>query len=310
MKKILLVTAILCIAVSIYAQTPWGTPPYAIPNPPVIDISNLIQAMKSGSEMVDNLNKMYNTLEMNIKKVEETKRNMENGLSQIKSLSEFNVLDPAASLKKMVMYGARMGNYAQEVEAMIIKKDLKIGIRSYSIADLFTKPIGDVYNEVADYFYVDPFEVELTEAQKRQFMLRYGMSYGNYMRLNAIGAELQKKAIEIEGFSEILAKELKDDFEMVNQIIMNATGEAAGELAQHQQANALLMLINKHNQTLSKLTMEYAELFAMKNQKIEIARQIAQEPREVSGIERGSIDIYSASKLDESDHKGIQNKLR
>jgi hypothetical protein len=268
MKKYLLIIAALCGAAAFApAQTPaqpWG----AIPNPPIIDITNLIRAIENGMHMYEQLQSIYEILKTNIKRIEE----------QIKAFEAFDIRelslnDPLGSWKKIMTYGNRMMTYEENIEAILNRKDIKIGNASYSLADLYmtdlAKNIVDMVGGAAGYVIIDPFEKQLTTEEKAVFHQKYGMSYGHYIRYHKIGEALSKKAAEITAYNGILDGELATDREAIKSMSgdndnTSFGGTDSGEswVQEQQKINVLLTVKNQELKTKTKLIADIATLYA------------------------------------------------
>ncbi|MDR2923626.1 MAG: hypothetical protein LBU85_09840 [Treponema sp.] len=259
MKKSLLIAAALrLIAASALAQTPaqpWGP----VPNPPVIDITNLIHAVENGMEMFEQLTGMYQTIKTNIERLQD----------QIKAFESFDprqlsLLDPLGSWRRIMTYGNRMMTYEENIESILNRKDIKIGSASYSLADLYSaNPVTNITNmagSAMDYAIADPFEKQLTPEEKAVFHQKYGMSYGNYIRCHRIGEGLSKKAAEVTAYNRKLQEELTADREAI-QAMLEEQGDGSW-VREQQKVNSLLMAKNQELKTKTKLIADIAAMYA------------------------------------------------
>ena len=258
MKKTLLIIAALCrIAAFVPAQTPaqpWGP----IPNPPIIDATNLIHAIENGMEMYEQLSGLYQTIKTNIEQIEE----------QIKAFESFDIRqlslkDPLGSWRRIMTYGNRMMTYEENIESILNRKDIKIGNASYSLIDLYTTNpvtnVTDMTGSAINYVIIDPFDKELTPEEKAVFHQKYGMSYGHYMRYQRIGKALSKKAAEVMAYNGMLEEELAVDREAIQAMLEN---KADGSWAREQQKiNGLLTAKNQELKTKTKLITDIAEMY-------------------------------------------------
>jgi len=260
MKKYLLIIIASCrVAAFAPAQTPvqpWG----AIPNPPIIDITNLIHAIENGMHMYEQLNSIYQTIKTNIEQLEQQRRAFE--AFDIRQLSMNN---PLGSWRKIMTYGNRMMTYEENIESILNRKDLKIGSASYSLMDLFAaNPVTnltDMANSAIDYAIIDPFEKKLTPEEKAFFHQKYGMSYGHYMRYHRIGEALAKKAAEVTAYNEKLEEELASDREAIRSMSEdNGSGESW--VQEQQKINVLLTAKNQELKTKTKLIADIADMYA------------------------------------------------
>jgi len=266
MKKSLLIIVVLCcIAAFASAQTPaqpWGP----IPNPPVIDATNLIHAVENGMIMYEQLTGIYQTIKTNVERLKEQIKNFESFDPRQLSLT-----DPLGSWRKIMTYGNRMMTYEENIESILNRKDIKIGSASYSLADLYTiNPVTNITNmagSAIDYAIKDPFEKQLTPEEKAVFHQKYGMSYGHYMRYHKIGEGLSKKAAEVTAYNRKLQEELTEDRKAIQSMLEdNASigGNASGEswVQEQQKINGLLMAKSQDLRTKTKLVAGLADMYA------------------------------------------------
>ena len=262
MKKFFIIAALCRVAGFAQAQTPaqpWGP----IPNPPVIDTTNLIHAIENGMEMYEKLTGIYQTIKTNIERIEE----------QIKAFKSFDIRqlsmkDPLGSWRKIMTYGDRMMTYEENIKAILNRKDIKIGKASYSLADLFaTNSITDMAGSAINYMVIDPFEKHLTTEEKAVFHQKYGMSYGHYMRYHRIGEGLSKKAAEVTAYNNKLQEELATDRDAIQSMLEdNASGGGNDSdeswVREQQKVNSLLMIQNQELRTKTKLLADIADVYA------------------------------------------------
>jgi hypothetical protein len=278
MKKYLLFIAVLIrIALSAQAQTlaqPWGF----IPNPPVIDATNLIRAVENGMNMYEQLTSMYQTIKTNIERIQ----------AQVKAFESFDMRqlslsDPLGSWRKIMTYGNRMMTYEENIESILNRKDIKIGNASYSLRDLFsTNPltnITDMAGSAVDYAIIDPFERQLTPEEKAVFHQKYGMSYGHYMRYNRMGEALSKKAAEVMAYNGKLEEELAADREAI-QSMLEEQGDGSW-VREQQKINSLLMVKNQELKTRTKLIADIADMYTDHAAKARIDTEAPQKNNEI-----------------------------
>jgi hypothetical protein len=288
MKRSLLIIAVLCRAAAFApAQTPaqpWGS----IPNPPIIDATNLIHAVENGMEMYEQLKSIYETIKTNVERLKE----------QIKAFESFDprrlsLEDPLGSWRKIMTYGDRMMTYEENIKSILNRKDIKIGAASYSLADLFmTNPVTNITNMAGgamDYVIVDPFERRLTAEEKAVFHQKYGMSYGNYMRYHKIGEGLSKKAAEITAYNKKLHEELTADREAIRSMLEDNASEGGndsggGWVREQQKINGLLMVKNQELKTKTKLIADIADVYA---QNAARAKMDAEAPQKSDDVDFG-----------------------
>jgi len=257
MKKLLLII-IISRGVTAWAQTPaqpWGP----IPNPPVIDISRYIQIVENGMDMYERLMGMYQTIKADVEMLEEQRKAFE--AFDIKELNMEDLLD---SLHKIITYGSRMMTYERNIELILISKDIKIGETLFSLDDLYkvhmaTRVTG-MANSIMDYAIPDPFEKQLTLAEKTVFLQKYGISYGNYIRNFRIGEGIAKKASEVTAYNKKLLEELAADREAI-QSMLEIPGDGSW-VKEQQRINGLLMAKSQDLKTKTKLITDIADMCA------------------------------------------------
>jgi len=270
MKKLLLII-IVFRGFTVWAQTPaqpWGS----IPNPPIIDATNLIRAIENGMEMYEQLTGIYQTIKTNVERIKE----------QIKAFEAFDpqqlsAKDPLGSWGRIMTYGNRMMTYEENIESILHRKDIKIGSASYSLADLYmANPVtnaADMAGNAINYAIVDPFEKQLTPEEKAVFHQKYGMSYGHYMRYHKIGEGLSKKAAEVSAYNKKLEEELAEDRKAIQSMLEGNTskGGTASErgtdsdgswVKEQQKINSLLTARSQELKTKTKLLTDIAAMYA------------------------------------------------
>jgi len=256
MKKFLLIIIASCgVATFAPAQTPaqpWGP----IPNPPIIDITNLIHAVENGMNMYEQLTGLYQIIKTNIERIEEQIKNFESF-----DLRQLSLTDPLGSWRKIMTYGNRMMTYEENIESILNRKDIKIGNASYSLADLYTTNITDMTDSAVNYAIIDPFEKQLTTEEKAVFHQKYGMSYGHYMRYHAIGKALSRKAAEVTAYNEKLEEELADDRKAIQSMMEDNASEGSW-VQEQQKINGLLTAKNQDLKTKTKLITNIADVYA------------------------------------------------
>jgi len=275
MKKFLLIIIASCRVV-VFAQTPaqpWG----AIPNPPIIDATNLIRAVENGMHMYEQLTSLYQTIKTNIERLEQQRKAFEKF-----DMRQLSLNDPLGSWKMIMTYGNRMMTYEENIESILNRKDIKIGKASYSLIDLFSASpvtnITDMAGSAADYAVIDPFEKQLTPEEKALFHQKYGMSYGHYLRYHKIGEALSKKAAEVTAYNEKLDGELASDREAI-QSMLEDNGNDSGEswVREQQKINVLLTAKNQDLKTKTKLIADIATLYANNAAKTKMEMEAPQE---------------------------------
>jgi prefoldin subunit 5 len=245
-RKILAIVLVLFAGSSVFAGYP------------VIDISNIIASIENGYTLVQQLQAMYENIKNGIEQLNRTRKNFE--AFDIKQLS---MRDPLGSWRRIMTYGNRMMTYEENMEAVINNKNLKIGNGSYSLAELFTSPstIQDMMGNAVTFTAVDPFSKKLSPEEQAIFHSKYGMSYGHYLRIHALGVKIGEKAAELAGYSGKLEENLKNDREALSKMIDEVSdGNSIVEQAQVTNAQLAAQCQELKSQTslLSKLGEEIA----------------------------------------------------
>jgi conjugal transfer/entry exclusion protein len=280
-QKIAVLAVVLAITVNMGA---------AAQGYPVIDITNIIAAIENGYTLVQQLQTMYNTLKTSYDQLQK----------QIKSFEsfDFNSLDardPLKSWGSLVTYADRMMTYEENIEAIIKKKDIKINGGSYSLVDIFKSPATHVENIVTGgvNYLLDPFETKLSPEEKAVFHQKYGMSYGNYMRLNQMREMLQKKAAEVFAYSGSLQKDLADDRERLSAIVADMKDNES--IVQQQQINnAVLAIMAQDIKTQSNLLGDIAAQLATAEAQAQAEKQAIKDELNMNslGISEGFLKMF------------------
>jgi conjugal transfer/entry exclusion protein len=226
---------------------------------PVIDITNVIQAIQNGYTLVEQLNAMYTYIKTSYDQLQRQIKNFES--FDFKSL---NAKDPLGSWKSIMTYGNRMITYEENIEEIINRKDIKIGEGAYSLGDIFMTPKNAMLGMTIDglSFVYDPFEKRLSTEEKAVFHQKFGMSYGHYMRINHLGEAIKKKSAEIAGYSDSLQKNLAEDREKLEAIASDLF-DSESTIQQQQINNALMAILAQDMKTQSYLLSEIATQLAM-----------------------------------------------
>jgi len=249
---------------------------------PVIDVTNLVTAIENGYTMVQQLQTMYNNLKTSCDQLQQ----------QIKSFESFdfkslNAQDPLGSWKSINTYANRMITYEQNIESIINRKDIKIGNSSYSLGDIFiTSPADIMQNMPMDglnYTLIDPFERKLTAEEKAAFHQKYGIGFGNYMRMKQVGDMLQKKAAEVIGYSDSLQKNLTEDRERLDSI-SGGLFESESAVQQQQINNAVLTVMAQDMKTQAKVLGNIAQQLAMNTAQALLEKKAMQEELNINDL--------------------------
>jgi conjugal transfer/entry exclusion protein len=249
---------------------------------PVIDMTNLVTAIENGYTMVQQLQTMYSNLKTSYDQLQQQIKNFESF-----DFNSLNAQDPLGSWRSINTYANRMMTYEQNIESIINRKDIKIGNGSYSLGDIFTTPPGNTMQSMAmdgvSFTMIDPFERKLTTEEKAAFHQKYGMSYGNYMRINHMGEMLKKKSAEVVGYSDSLQKNLAEDREKLDSISGDLFGSESA-VQQQQINNALLAIMAQDIKTQANLLGKIAGQFAVNSSQILLEKQAMQDEKNINDL--------------------------
>jgi len=260
---------------------------------PVIDVSNLVSAIENGYTMVEQLQAMYNNIKISYDQLQQQIKNFES--FDFKSL---DAKDPLGSWKSINTYANRMMTYEQNIESIINRKDIKIGNGSYSLGDIFTTPPAETMQsmtmDAVGFTMLDPFERKLTTEEKAAFHQKYGMSYGNYMRINHLGEMLKKKSAEVAGYSDSLQKNLAEDREKLDKISGDVF-ENDSAVQQQQINNAVLTIMAQDMKTQANLLGSIAGQLAMNSSQAQLEKQAMQDELNINdlGLSDGLIKMLN-----------------
>ena len=247
---------------------------------PVIDIAAIIAAIENGYTMVQQLQAMYDNLKTSYDQLQK----------QIKSYEsfDFNALDakdPLGSWKSLTTYADRIMTYEQNIESIINKKDIKIGSGSYSLGEIFKTSSGAVENMTmgAAHYVVDPLEGKLSPFERSVFHQKYGMSYGNYLRISQMREMLKKKAAEVVGYSVNLQKDLAEDRERLSAITKDLYNSES-TIQQQQINNAMLSIMAQDIKTQANLLGDIASQIATSAAQAQAEKQAMQEELNINDL--------------------------
>jgi conjugal transfer/entry exclusion protein len=250
---------------------------------PVMDITNLFTAIENGLTMMEQLQTMYNTLKTSYDQLQQQIKNFESF-----DFKNLDAKDPLGSWKSINTYANRMMNYEQNIESIINRKDIKIGNGSYSLGDIFTTPPGETMRSMTmdgvSFTMIDPFERKLTTEEKAVFHQKYGMSYGNYMRINHMGEVLKKKSAEVIGYSNSLQKNLAEDREKLDSISGDLFGSESA-VQQQQINNAILAIMAQDIKTQANLLGDIAEQLAVSSSQALLEKQAMQDEKNINSLD-------------------------
>ena len=243
---------------------------------PVIDITAIIAAIDNGYTMVHQLQAMYDTLKTNYDQLQQQMKSFES--------FDFNALDakdPLGSWRSLTTYADRMSTYEQNIASIINKKDIKIGSASYSLGDIYISPAADA---LKDSGAIDPFEKMLSPEDGAIFVRKFGMSYGNYMRISQIKEILQKKAAEVAGYSDNLRLSLEEDRERLSAITKDLYGSES-TIQQQQINNAVLSIMAQDIKTQANLLGSIASQLAASEAQAQAEKQARQDELNINSLD-------------------------
>ena len=247
---------------------------------PVIDITAIIAAIENGFTMAQQLQTMYETLKTSYDQLQK----------QIKTFESFDfnaldVKDPLGSWNSLTTYAKRMMTYEQNIESIINRKDIKIGSGSYSLGDILKSPAGTVENIAADLssYVVDPLEMRLSPEEREVFSRKFGMSYGNYMRINQMKEMLQKKSVAVVGYSVNLQKNLAEDRERLDSITGNMKNNES-MVKQQQVNNAVLTIMAQDIKSQASLLGDIASQLGMTMAQMQAEKQAMQDELNMNSL--------------------------
>jgi conjugal transfer/entry exclusion protein len=248
---------------------------------PVMDITAIVAAIENGYTMVQQLQTMYNTLKATHDQLQEQIKNFE--AFDLKSL---DAKDPLGSWRSLVTYADRILTYEENIEAIINKKDVKIGGGTYSLSDIFKSPASIVGNAVTGgvNYILDPFETKLSPEEKAVFHQKYGMSYGNYMRINQMREMLKRKSVEVFAYSGRLQDDLAEDRERLNTIANEMEGSKSA-VQQQQITNAMISIMAQDIKTQSNLLGSIANQLAAAAAQAQIEKQAMEEELNINNLD-------------------------
>jgi len=260
---------------------------------PVIDMTNYVKAVENGYTMAQQLQTMHNSLKTAYDQLQQ----------QIKSFESFdfknlNARDPSGSWKSINTYANRMMTYEQNIESIINRKDIKIGNSSYSLGDIFTTPpTATMQNMPMDglsFAAIDPFEKKLSAEERAAFRRKFGMSFGNYMRINEMGEMLKKKSAEVVGYSNGLQENLTEDRKRLDNISGDLFGSES-TVQQQQINNAVLTVMAQDMKTQAKLLGNIAGQLAVNSSRAQLEKQAMQDELNINdlGLSDGFIKMLN-----------------
>lgn len=211
---------------------------------PVIDITNVLQAIEDGYTMYQQLQAMYNQIQNSYAQLQQQIQNYK-GLK----MDDLNAADPLGSWRSLMTYADRMMTYEENIESIMNSKNMQWGKNSFSLSDIYSKaPFGEdgYLNDSWD----DPFERELTTEEKAVFHSKYGISYGHYMRYNMIGEQIGKKAGEAKAYFDNQMEQMNTDRKMLDTIA-KTTPETESIVAEQQKNNAITTMMAQDTKTIA-----------------------------------------------------------
>lgn len=245
---------------------------YSSANMPVIDLTNLVQAIEQGFSMYQQLQALFQQLKNAKEQLEQQKKNFQN-----LSMGDLDARDPLGSWRSIMTYADSVMGYTENIGAIFKSKSMQWGDVSFSYEDLFST---DFYKKAITEAWDDPFERELSTEEKARFHQKYGMSYGHYMRYNALAQELTQSAGQNKAKLEELSVKIQEDREMANKIVASGietesvlqTAKAQANLTQLGVQTAITqadILASLYDLEATKVAMENQEMIeAQKNREL------------------------------------------
>jgi hypothetical protein len=248
---------------------------------PVMDITAIMTAVQNGSVMVEQLQTMYTTVKTSYEQLQRQIKNFESF-----DFNKLDAKDPLGSWKSLNTYVERMMTYEKNIETIINRKDIKIGESKYSLKDVFASPNKTMQDMLVSgaTFVVDPLDTKLTAEEKSVFHQKYGMSHGNYMRINQIGEMLKKKSAEVIGYSDNLQENLLEDRERL-EAIMGDLFEGESIIQQQQINNAVMSIMAQDMKTQAKLTGDIATQLAANFSQAQIMKEAMQAEININDLD-------------------------
>lgn len=291
-KLVFLVTLSLLVtgAMSVHAQ---GTP--------VFDVTNLIQAIEMGYTMYDQLNAAIQNVQNSYESIQNQIKNM-----QALQMKDLDITDPLGSWRSIMTYANRLMTYEENIEHVLTSKTIKFGKKKLSYQDIFTtRPFNHIDEDgnvvekgwTADA-WDDPFERELTLEEKARFHRKYGMSYGHYMRYNALGQEISKQASHAAVYFENLLDNVNEDREKLDTIVATEP-ELDSAIAQAQRNNAIMATMAQDMKTLLYTQAKVGQILAEDAYKAEVARKNAEETPSITDLSQSGEYYDILAKTDE-----------
>lgn len=260
MKRVIGICLLLMTASFVYGNTP------------VFDFTNFMQAIENGATMIEQLQATYEQIKSSKEMVEQQVKMLQEGTLQV------DWDNPQSIARSLMTYGNRQMNYLNGIENILNSKSLKWGKNSYSLSDVFTTDFLGPEGTFATGFD-DPFERELSTEEKASFWSKYGMSFGNYMRINAMKETTIKAVTESVAYVEYLKGNLQKDAEELDELAQT-DAKSASLVAQLQKANALTI---KNVQELSSIKGVMTNILAiLANEAYQ--KQLAENVEERAGI--------------------------
>jgi hypothetical protein len=272
MKKILCVTLFLFVerSVAVHSQAMVVTDPIAHG----FHIESIIKTIENGYTMYQQLQAMLKTFENSVKQIEQQVKNFRN-----LSMEELSLADPLGSYRAVMTYADRMMTYEENIEDVISSKTMQWGNKSFSYADLFTRPPINVYDAEGNLIeegyledaWEDPFEMFQTPEERARFNRTYGMSYGHYMRYNAMGQMISQGAGKMLSYFEKITEDMHEDRERLDKIV-KTENESDSIIAQAQRQAAINATQAQDIKTIANSLSMIGQVYAQQAYQQELER--------------------------------------
>ena len=264
---------------------------------PVIDLTNVLQAIEQGYTMYQQLQAMYNQIQNSYAQLQQQIENYK-GLR----MDKLDAQDPLGSWRSLMTYADRLMTYEENIENIMKTKSMKWGRNNFSLADVYSKaPFGeDGYLKGS---FDDPFERELTTEEKAMFHSKYGISYGHYMRYNMIGEQICEKAGEAKTYFDYQMEQMNEDRKKLDTIA-STTPETESIVAEQQKNNALTTVMAQDIKTVSYELAIVGKQLTDQAYLEELQRQDAENYENT--LKKGHSKTFEKMMLDEEDEEDFK----
>ena len=273
-RKFVLIVMLIVLKSSIFAQ-----------GYPVMDITNILAAIQNGYHL-------YQQLQTNINQLRNAYEQLQQAVKSFQALdiSKLDAKDPLGSWRTIMTYANTQANNVKRIEGLMNAKNIKIGNNSWSLADLYktnpAKTAKDMFSAGGNFVAVDPFERELTVAEKAAFHSRYGMEPGNYLRFESIKSAIKNKALEAVATLEDIEDNEDEWAKQLDEVAKKAVDPDEDSVVQQAQINnALVKAQVQETNKLAKYVSQLAANFGNYAAQSQIEREEAQKTRDMQKMD-------------------------